>query len=136
MTGYRSSFFRHNCVADGCYIDGLPCWDDLIEAFPRKIRPTDVDGMVEINNHFLFLEEKQRGVAPEEGQRKALLALSTWPNHTVLFVRPGSASECECLMYAAGKASGWTACSRADLMWWLRSWARDADAASAQRSVS
>lgn len=127
MTGYRSKFFRHSCSGAGCYIAGLPCWDDLIECFPRKIRPTDVDGFVEINGRFLFLEEKQEGVGPEEGQRRALKLLANLPGVTVAFFRPGRASDFEVLVLDGTEAQGWRPCSQAQWFAWLRRWVRDAE---------
>lgn len=128
MTGYRSSFFRHSCEQRGCYIDGLPCWDDLIEAMPRSIRPTDVDGFIEINGQFLFLEEKGAGKHLEEGQRKALRALTTWPGHTVLCFRPKTGGDHEFLVFKDGEGSGWRECSRSQLKAWIRNWCVRADA--------
>lgn len=131
MTGYRSTFFRHKCASAGCYIDGLPCWDELIEAFPRKIRPTDVDGFVEINGRFLFLEEKSRGVGPDEGQRRALLRLASLPGVTVAFFRPGQADDLEVLLFDGTEAQGWRPCTRSQFHAWLRRWAHQADARAA-----
>lgn len=33
-------------------------WKFLDDCFPGKVRPTDIDGMIERNNHFLMLEQK------------------------------------------------------------------------------
>lgn len=128
MTGYRSSFFRHQCAALGCYVDSLPCWDEMIQLFPRKIRPTDVDGFVEINGQFLFLEEKVRGASPHEGQRRALKLLATLPGVTVVFFRPGATTDYEVLVFDGGEVEGWRKCSKNQWHAWLRRWIRDADA--------
>lgn len=127
VTGYRSKFFRHSCPNDGCYFEQLPAWDDLIECFPRRIRPTDIDGLVEINGHFLFLEEKRAGCGPDEGQRRALLALSELPDVTVIFFRPGKRSDLECLIFGMGPAQGWQPFSRAEFLSWLTDWATESD---------
>lgn len=132
MTGYKSSFFRHDCDAKGCYYEQLPNWDDLIECFPRKIRPTDVDGMVEINGHFLFLEEKRAGVGPDEGQRRALLKLSERPSITTVFFRPAQSGihvpgDLECLVFGQGPAEGWQVRNREWLRDFLREWSAAAD---------
>lgn len=127
VTGYASKHFRHSCPANGCYYDSLPCWDDIIEAFPRRIRPTDVDGMVEINDHFLFLEEKRKGVGPDEGQRRAMFALSNLADVTVVFFRPGQASELEVLIFGEGPPQGWQPRTRLWLTDWLHDWAFQAD---------
>ena len=50
---------RWDCTKSGCYKDKcIPDWGFLDGAFPRGIRPTDVDGAVEIDGRFLFLEWK------------------------------------------------------------------------------
>lgn len=130
MSGYRSKFFRHDCESQGCYCDQLPCWDDLIEAFPRRIRPTDVDGMVEINGHVLFLEEKRAGKGLEEGQRRALAALSSRPDITTVFFRP-LGGDLEVLIYGEGPPKGWQRRSRDWFVWWLSAWADHADSSTA-----
>lgn len=133
MTGYRSAFFRHDCVRRGCYITQLPAWDDLISCFPRRIRPTDVDGFVEINGHFLFLEEKREGVAlSDEGQRRALSKLAKHDRVTVLFFRP-KGERVEVLVLGQGPAKGWQEVSREQLKNWLRWWAATADDPSLPR---
>jgi hypothetical protein len=132
MTGYRSRFFRHNCRTNGCYSEQLPDWGDLIECFPRGIRPTDVDGMVEINGRFLFLEEKRAGVRLPEAQRLALLKLSQRPGITTVFFRPSGlriASDLECLVFGQGPAQGWQPRSREWLKDFLKDWSDAADAA-------
>lgn len=132
MTGYRSRFFRYDCAKKGCYYQSLPDWDDLIDCFPRKIRPTDVDGMVEINGHVLFMEQKGCGVSIELGQRLALNSISTRPNVTTLLMRPvsddpGTSTDLEYIIYGQGPPEGWKRCSREWLKDWLRTWAADAD---------
>lgn len=68
-------------------------WDWLNECFSGGIRPTDVDGMVERNGHFLFLEGKTSGQSIPKGQEIALkklsLALADKVLILVLFGRPG-----------------------------------------------
>lgn len=88
VTGYRSKYFRHSCKSQGCFYDGLPSWDEFIDDFPRKIRPTDIDGVVEINNHFLFLEQKGEGVPVPAGQLLMFKRLAAKPNITVVIFRP------------------------------------------------
>lgn len=132
MTGYRSPYFRHNCAASGCYYETLPDWGDLIDCFPRGIRPTDVDGMVEINGNFLFLEQKGPGVPLIEAQRRALRTLSELPGITTMFIRPPGPrlhlpSDLECLIFGQGPAEGWQSRSREWLKDWLRTWSTEAD---------
>ena len=128
MTGYRSKFFRHNCCDRGCYVEQLPAWDDLLEAFPRRIRPSDIDGMVEVNGNFLFLEEKCAGKGPDEGQRLAFRALSSIPRVTVVFFRPafpGADDPLEVLTFP--NPTGWQPITRDQFKHWLTQWAISAD---------
>lgn len=127
MTGYRSQFFRHSCDDKGCYYQQLPCWDDLIESFPRRIRPTDIDGMVEIRGNILFLEEKRPGAGPDKGQRLALRALARRERITVAFFRPGKSSELDVLIYNQDGSTGWQPYTREQFGFWLKYWAQDAD---------
>lgn len=132
MTGYRSKFFRHDCACRGCYIEQLPSWDDLIEAFPRRIRPTDIDGLVEVNGHILVLEEKCAGKGPDEGQRQALKVLSELPRVTVIFFRP-LADGLELLTYPS--PNGWQPITRDDFKAMLRRWAEHAEANPRKRAA-
>lgn len=131
MTGYRSEHFRHQCSRDGCYVEQLPDWGEVIECFPRKIRPTDIDGMVEINNHFLFLEEKRCGASIEYGQLLAFKRLSSLPNATVVIFRPGTESELEVQVLAAGKGNGFEPSTWSEFFSRIRRWSINAEARSA-----
>jgi len=125
MTGYISKHFRHQCDDQGCYITQLPSWDDLLPSFPRGIRPTDIDGMVEINDHVLFIEEKRAGVAPDEGQRRAMYALATRERVTVVFIRPGRTTDLQVLIFP--NPDGWKEVGREWFKQWLTEWAESAD---------
>lgn len=124
--GYRSRDLRHKCTERGCLVDALPSWDWFLDAFPRGIVPTDVDGFVEINDNLLFLEEKGAGAQSPMGQRIALKALATRDRTSVVHWRPGARTELEVLMFDPDP-SGWETASRAELRAWFASWARDAD---------
>lgn len=127
MTGYRSKFFRHECQSRGCYVEQLPDWQNIIDCFPRNIRPTDIDGMVEIGGRFLFLEEKQAGKSPDEGQRIAFRRLSMLPGVTVCFFRPGTASDFEVLTYNGERPTGWQPNTEHEFHGRIRRWAELAD---------
>ena len=58
------------------FINNLIPWDKLNGAFPRGIRPTDIDGFTEVNNRFLFLEAKNSNSDLTRGQRWAFERLS------------------------------------------------------------
>lgn len=60
---------RHRCEQHGCYKDKLPDWSILDGCFPRGIRPSDIDGIVELNEHALLLEWKPRDGVLTKGQR-------------------------------------------------------------------
>lgn len=130
MTGFRCSKFRWDCSMNGCYHDSLPDWEDICTTvFPRGIYPTDIDGMVEINGHILFIEQKGPGVAIDTGQRLAMRHLANLsPKVTVVFMRPGKASDLEVLIYHRDhEATGFRPCTRDDFLTWLRGWAERAD---------
>lgn len=129
MTGFRCNKLRHDCKRDGCYHDQLPDWSDINECFPRSIYPTDIDGMVEINGHILFIEQKSVGASLTKGQIRAFLALSKKPNVTVIAIRPGAQYEMEALFYRRGSGSGWQPMYRSDLLQWFKSWSETADRA-------
>lgn len=129
MTGYRSKHFRHRCPEKGCYVEQLPSWDDFIDCFPRGIRPTDIDGMVEIGDSFLFLEEKSPGKSLEYGQHSAMKLLSKRERITVVSFRPILArpTDLECLVYSEGVSGGWRPCTREAFKDSLRAWSAKAD---------
>lgn len=134
MTGYRSQRLNHQCGRKGCYIERLPWWDDLIECFPRKIHPTDIDGLVEINGRFLFLEEKSAGRTMDNGQRVALHKMCELDQFAAVIFRPGAKSDMECLIYDTRTLlpgwepdDGFKPHSREQFRQWLCAWAAWAD---------
>lgn len=136
MTGYRSRYLRHDCCGgENCYIAQLPNWDDIIDCFPGAIRPTDVDGLVEIGGRLLVMEEKRPGVGPDEGQRLALKQLALHDGVTVVYFRPKSGvvevgADMEVLTIIGGEPSGWQDCTREAFLDWLRDWSARAREAS------
>lgn len=130
VTGYRSASFRHDCSIKGCYYETLPCWDEMNERFPHNIIPTDVDGMVEINDHILVLEEKRAGVGLKRGQRRAFEALSRRERVTVLFFRPvkDKPGLIEVLVYdGESEPLGFQPWTRDYFLDWVEAWAMRAD---------
>lgn len=122
---------RHDCGLRGCYLEQLPPWDDYIECFPRNIRPTDVDGMVEIDGRFLFMEEKQAGVPLQTGQRIALRRLADFHGITVVIFRPGVTADLEVLIYDGSPPQGFQPYTRDQFKSWLTNWALGAPEAAA-----
>lgn len=52
------------------FCEGLWDWAILDGCFgASKIKPTDIDGLVERNGYFLFIESKNTGAAVPEGQK-------------------------------------------------------------------
>ena len=83
----QNTNIKWDCPTDGCYRDFLPDWTPLNDCFPRAgIRVGDIDGMVEVGGHFLFMEWKPPRVTIPEGQMKALTRLSRLPRVTVLIL--------------------------------------------------
>jgi len=100
----------------------LPSWDDIIARLPGKIRPTDIDGMVECSGHFLFIEEKSAGVTPEPAQRLALMRLADQPNTTVVIMRPvaGSVTGMQAIWYP--NPNGFIDLTRDEFLDWVEQW--------------
>jgi hypothetical protein len=100
------------------YVNSLWDWAVLDGCFgPGKIKPTDIDGMVERNGHFLYLETKGPGVPLKMGQEIAIKnrvrdGVSTyvviWGNpgvpekmqvfHPAQFKRPAVVEDCDLAM--------------------------------------
>ena len=131
MSGYISSDFRHNCERDGCLQDRAPSFEWMRDCFPRGIMPSDLDGVVEINGHVLFIEAKGCGgsLIAGSGQARLLRVLSRFPNATVWLIRETEdAGIFECL-YRNGETepSGWERYTVTEMQTWLREWAAHAD---------
>lgn len=89
----RPEHIRHSCRVRGCYLDGpCPNWGVLNGCFPGRIRPSDIDGFVEIAGAFLWLEYKGAGSHLSSAQLRALRALPAqnkalgWNAHTLVVV--------------------------------------------------
>lgn len=136
MTGYRSSAFRWDCSRSGCYNDNLPSWDYLMSAFPRGIMPTDVDGMAEVNGHFLFIEQKREGASVPRGQMRALKNLSLLSvKITVLLLKEAEDGSGALKVSAIkfGVQRPWEPMSKEQLREKVRAWAVRADSADRER---
>ena len=87
---------RWNCQSDGCFFDKkVVRLYDFDDCFGGKIGLTDVDGLVERNGHFLFVEWK----APQEklpmGQRILFEQLTKLSDKIVVVVVNGHSSQSE-----------------------------------------
>lgn len=79
-------------VLDGCFGD-------------TKIAPTDVDGLVEHNGHFLMLEAKNSGVSIPVGQAILHKAwLSYQHSLIVIYGEPGKPTRLECYLFGSTQA--------------------------------
>jgi hypothetical protein len=94
---------------------------------PRGIRPTDIDGMVEVGGQFLFLEQKGPRAVMPNGQRRALAALGNQPNTTVLVFRPSGPSGQAVDVLRFPDPMGFRTITREQLRAWVAAWARRAD---------
>ena len=76
--------------------DGLFDWDFLLPAFAgTKIRPMDVDALIERNGQFLVFETKEPGTKVSTGQRITLERLVHVGCFTVFFVQGKKPEEIE-----------------------------------------
>lgn len=87
-----------NGIWDFACLDG--CWGGT------RISPTDVDGLVERNGKFLYLEAKSPGARPTKGQEITFAALSRNPDNTVLVWEGDSTTQDvkRITVYVAGEA--------------------------------
>ena len=113
---------------DGCYRKlGQPDLTALDGCFPGRIAMTDVDGLVEINGRFLFIEWKRRGEVPA-GQRIMFERLTKHPEFTVLVILgdPGSMTVERYDVFRNGRRRGWRDCDMRGLRRRIRAWAERA----------
>ena len=103
---------KHNLYWDcedgeNCYIDHiLPNWAIFNECFkPTKIKITDIDGVVERNGWFLFIEVKQNTKDIPMGQRILFEKLTTNAPHisVLLLYAQGISKEMDIQEYAVFK---------------------------------
>uniref|UniRef100_A0A6M3II69 Putative single-stranded DNA-binding protein n=1 Tax=viral metagenome TaxID=1070528 RepID=A0A6M3II69_9ZZZZ len=72
------------------FIASLPDWAILNGCFgDTKIRPTDIDGMVERNGKCLFLEHKGRRASLSKAQARAFRSLAEQGNTVITFWSEG-----------------------------------------------
>lgn len=130
---------------DGCYKAGIKdpvsfliskrpqVYDWLKGVFPRGILPTDIDGEVEINGHFLRLEFKhesalRNGILPK-GQLHALQRLQDTKVFTVVFIGINDMGDptCHMIYYENGKRDLLKDCDKESLRARLSKWGERAD---------
>jgi hypothetical protein len=92
--------------------------------FPRGIMPTDLDGVVEINGHVLFIEQKGRGGSIHGGQARLLRVLERFPDAAVWLIRETTKPNVLEAIYRDGDTapSGWWPYTLSQLRTWLTTW--------------
>jgi len=86
MAGGRNPMML-DCERQGCFnVKKRLKLERFADCFPGKIGMGDVDGIVEINGHFLVLEWKAPGVALSTGQRIMYERMTRDDRFTVVFV--------------------------------------------------
>ena len=78
---------HHDCDAKGCYVKTrLPDFGCIEDCFEGKVRPSDLDLVVERKGHVLIVECKGPDAPLPTGQRILLEQLSRKPNVQVIVV--------------------------------------------------
>lgn len=98
-------------------------WSHLYGCFADKVRPMDIDAIVEKNGRFLAIETKPRGldVLPS-GQIRALQELAKLPEFTVVILRgdPDEVDEMEVLGKAPRRPASNGELWQFAADWWTR----------------
>jgi hypothetical protein len=122
---------RHDCQKQGCYKDTcIPDWeifDGCFDAKSHKIKVSDVDGVVEINGHILWLEWKRALSEISVGQKMLYQSFSSnSPKQIVLVVvGPLGCPERYCI-FNGGKQMPWLPCTREILRERMKRWTQRA----------
>lgn len=125
---------------EGCYRAGIKdpvsfliskrpqVYDWLKGVFPRGILPTDIDGEVEINGHFLRLEFKhesalRNGFVPK-GQIRAFQRLQETGKFTIVIIGHNDVGDptCRTIYFDNGKRPPLGDCDKESLRTWFRKW--------------
>jgi len=116
---------RWKCEEKGCFRNLCPMLGAFDDCFPGKIGMSDVDGVVEISGHFLFLEWKAEGGSVSTGQRimyERLTALSDKMTVIVVNGHPRTMEIKQVQVYRAGKGGPFEACSFDELKMRMKCW--------------
>lgn len=70
------------------FLESIPNWKPIYQAFPPKNHPGDIDGIMERHGQFLIIEKKQVGatVVPWSGQARTLKALHNLGVFTIIYI--------------------------------------------------
>jgi hypothetical protein len=125
---------RWDCERQGCFNKlKRPKIEVFAGCFPGRINFGDVDGVVEINGHFLYLEWKPSTTALPTGQR-ILIEKRTRDGVSTYLIVAGNAETMEVEKYAVawkGKIGEWEDATLDDVKERIKSWT-----AMAQREVA
>lgn len=122
---------RHQCSLNGCYKERLPDWGILDGCFPRGIRPSDVDGIVELNEHVLMLEWKPKLGSLTRGQLFMFQNMTRGsPKVQVLVIYGDKDTPAEIELYQNGTARFRQACDVEFLRWFCQQWGLFAESRS------
>lgn len=91
--------------------------------FSGKIRPSDIDGVVERRGHFLILEKKPCGYVFRGGQSILYEALAALPKFTILILR--GKGQAVSTMQEWGKEE--TSCTWENVCVFCRKWFQNAN---------
>lgn len=128
---YLSSALRWSCARDGCHIDQtheIEMWDRMnAECYDRGIKPTDIDGLVEVNGSFLVLEQKGRKALWDstKGQGQSLVMLSCYDAITLIVFVPDYRDDglyIHYKEYVLGRGTGWHEVKFDTFLGQLRKW--------------
>lgn len=87
--------------------DGLFDWDFIIPCFhPTKVKPMDIDGIIERRNHFLIFETKQASRSVPEGQKITLRNLHKTGFFTIIILYGKTAQSVERIVWWPEKQKG------------------------------
>lgn len=129
---------RWNCETSGCYKDKcIPDWGFLQGAFPRGCRPTDIDGIVELDGNFLLLEWKNGGEIPA-AQRTLFRRITELSSDIIAVVLFGDTekSTVECMQVVKnGEIGPKEACTTEEFVDKCRRWGKRTES-SKEASIS
>lgn len=122
---------RWDCEDRGCWkVKCSPNIEYFAGALPRKIAMTDLDGTVEVNGHFLFLEWKSHGADIPVGQRIYFERLTKLSDKIVAVVVAGDPDTMQVDKIKSiykGRISEWEECSLLDLFDRIKRWSTKVD---------
>lgn len=118
---------RWDCAASGCFNKvKRPKIEQFAEAFHGRIAMSDVDGLVEINGYFLFLEWKPSADPLRDGQRILYEQLTRLSDRVRVVVVAGNAETMQVSavkVFRDGKGGDWVKADKGTLIKYMARWA-------------